>query len=333
MRLPKYLQIEPVGQCNLRCTMCPIRFRRDGPPYGPPAFMDFDKFVRIVDEFVGLEILHLQGLGEPMMHPRFFEMVSYAANKGIRVTTNSNLTLVSQRKAEECVTSGLDALYVSIDGASPETFERIRVRAKLERVLQNVVAVRDARARLQSDTPHLHMVVVVMRQNLDELPDLVRLAHRLSVESVFVQQLSHDFGERGLPSQYKPMIRFVDEQSLRSEPLHRVEEVFAETRKLAQELGVSLRLPHTGTRPYAADTPGRERCDWPFERAYVTYDGRALPCCVTSTPDRADFGDVTAPGSVQKVWRSEKLRVFRERLSSGDPPEVCRSCSVYHGTF
>ena len=43
------------------------------------------------------------------------------------------------------------------------------------------------------------MVVVAMRQNLDELPELVRLAHRLSIDSVFVQHLCHDFGEASLP--------------------------------------------------------------------------------------------------------------------------------------
>ena len=79
--LPSYLQIEPVGQCNLRCRMCPIPFRQDGPPYGPPAFMDFGVFTGIIDQFAGLKDLHLQGLGEPMMHPRFFDMISYAKGR------------------------------------------------------------------------------------------------------------------------------------------------------------------------------------------------------------------------------------------------------------
>ena len=73
---PDYLQLEPVGQCNLRCQMCPIQFRQDGPPHGPPAFMEFEPFTRLLDEFPGLEELQLQGLGEPMMHPRFFDMVA-----------------------------------------------------------------------------------------------------------------------------------------------------------------------------------------------------------------------------------------------------------------
>src|SRR5579884_4279385 len=79
MKFPTYIQMEPVGQCNLRCQMCSIQFRQDGPPYGPPAFMEFSTFTRIIDQFEGLRELHLQGLGEPMMHPRFFDMVAYAA--------------------------------------------------------------------------------------------------------------------------------------------------------------------------------------------------------------------------------------------------------------
>jgi hypothetical protein len=35
LALPTYAQIEPVGQCNLRCQMCSIQFRQDGPPHGP----------------------------------------------------------------------------------------------------------------------------------------------------------------------------------------------------------------------------------------------------------------------------------------------------------
>src|SRR5438445_4786065 len=120
MDLPRFLQIEPVGQCNLRCQMCPIQFRRDGPPYGPPAFMDFETFTRIVDEFPGLKELQLQGLGEPMMHPRFFEMVEYGVNKGAKVSTNTNLTLLNARRAERCVTSGLGELHASVDGATAE---------------------------------------------------------------------------------------------------------------------------------------------------------------------------------------------------------------------
>ncbi|MBX6312688.1 MAG: SPASM domain-containing protein [Isosphaeraceae bacterium] len=332
MQLPRFLQVEPVGQCNLRCRMCPIPFRRDGPPYGPPAFMDFDLFARLLDQFPELEELQLQGLGEPMMHPRFFDMVALAAGRGIKVSTNSNLTLLNARRAELCVTSGLAELHASIDGATAETYERIRVRSYFDRVIRNLEGLVEARRRLGSKTPAVQMVVVAMRQNLHELPDLVRLASRLTIDEVFVQHLCHDFGESSLPAQYRPMRVFVDHETLAGEAPARVERFFSEARAVAQELGVNLRLPRTRPRLHPPGTPGPERCNWPWTGVYVSYQGLAMPCCMVATPDRIQLGNMAEAGA-QAVWNGEAYRAFRAALSSEMPPEVCRSCAIYSGTF
>ena len=332
MQLPKYMQIEPVGQCNLRCQMCSIQFRQDGPPYGPPAFMAFETFTNIIDQFKGLEDLHLQGLGEPMMHPRFFDMVEYAAQKGVRVSTNSNLTLLNERRAERCIKSGLDTLSISIDGVSAETYERIRVRAHFERVVGNLERLLAIKQRQGSSLPHLRLVMVIMRQNLHELPDLVRLAHRWSVESIFVQHLCHDFGEASLPSHYLPMRDFVQEQTLLEEDPQRIERYFGEARAAAKELNIDLRLPRTRIRLHPPGTPGPQRCNWPWTGAYISYQGYSMPCCMISTPDRMNFGKLTGQGA-EALWNGEGYRAFREKLASDEPPEICRSCSIYSGTF
>lgn len=332
VQLPTYVQIEPVGQCNLRCQMCAIPFRQDGPPYGPLAFMPFDTFTRLVDQFAGARELHLQGLGEPLMHPRFFDMVAYATHKGIRVSTNSNLTLLSPRRAERCVTSGLEWLHVSVDGATAETYERIRVRARLARVLENLALLHETRRRLGSERPHLRLVTVVMRQNLHELPDLVRLAHRWSMEAMFVQHLCHDFGESDLPVQYRPMRDFVQKETLLEEDLGRISHYFSEAHAVARELGVDLRLPRPRPRPHPPGTPGPQRCDWPWQKAYISYQGYALPCCMIATPDRVNLGDMVTHG-VEAVWNGPAYHAFRNQLASDQPPEVCRSCSIYKGIF
>lgn len=330
--LPRYVQIEPVGQCNLRCQMCPIPFRQDGPPHGPPAFMRFETFARIIDELPELEHLHLQGLGEPMMHPRFFDMVAYAAQRGVRVTTNTNMTLVlNPRRAERTVTCGLDLIHISVDGATAETYERIRVRAKFDRLRRNLQLLDDAR-RSVAHPPALRLVSVVMRQNLDELADLVRFAHRWSIGEIFVQHLCHDFGESTLPAAYEPMRRFVDEQTLLGESPERIEQSFAAARRVADELGIDLRLPSTTPRPHPPGTPGPKRCDWPYRGAYISYQGLAMPCCMISTPDRFNFGDVTRDG-LAGTWHGAAYETFRRQLASDTPPEICRSCAVYSGTF
>lgn len=332
--LPTFLQIEPVGQCNLRCRMCPIQFRKDGPPHGPPAFMPFETFTRILDQFPPLQELQLQGLGEPMMHPRFFDMVSYATARGIKVGTNTNLTLLNARRAELCLTSGLAELHASIDGATAATYERIRVRAFFDRILGNLQFLLELRRRAGKvpPLPQIRIVMVLMRQNLHELPDLVRLAHRLGIEAIFVQHLCHDFGESSLPAHYRPMREFVDSETLLGEDAARIDRYFGEARSLAQELQVDLRLPRTQPRPHPPGTPGPERCNWPWHGTYVSYQGLAMPCCMVATPDRINLGNLAERGAAA-IWNGPEYQEFRSQLASDNPPEVCRSCSVYNRTF
>jgi hypothetical protein len=53
---------------------------------------------------------------------------------------------------------------------------------------------------------------------------------------------------------------------------------------------------------------------------------------MVSTPDRANLGDMAASG-VTTVWRGAPYADFRARLDSADPPDICRSCALYAGTF
>lgn len=327
-----FAQIEPVGQCNLRCQMCPIQFRRDGPPYGPLAFMPLAVFQHLIDDLSDLETLHLQGLGEPLMHPQFFEMVQYAAARGIRVSTNSNLTLLSPRRARLCITSGLHELHASLDAATPETFERIRVRAKLSRVRRHLDALMQARSAYASDYPRVRIVVVLMRQNLVELPAIVRLAYEHGVPAVFVQHLCHDFQESSLPEHYRPMRQFVAEQTLLREDPAAIEHVFAQARATATSLGIQLRLPRARAALERNGRRGRARCDWPWKGPYISYGGDVMPCCMVATPDRINFGNVKEHG-VDTLWNGEGYGAFRRALDSSDPPPVCRACSVYNGVF
>ena len=329
---PSFVQIEPVGQCNLRCQMCPILFRQDGPPHGPLAFMPYERFTALVDQLAGVEELHLQGLGEPTMHPRFYDMVEYAVARGMRVSTNSNLTLLNPSKAERCVRSGLEWLHVSIDGATAATYEAIRRRARFASVLKNLGGLLDARTRLDSATPRLRLVAVVMRQNLPELPELVRLADHWGMEEFFVQHLAHDFQESTLPAHYAPMRDFVNAQTLLHEDPDRIARYFDAARAVATETGVALRLPRTVPRAHPPGTPGRQRCDWPWRGMYVSYQGLAMPCCMVATPDRKNFGNAINDG-MSAVWKNQAYEEFRRQLDSDTPPEICRNCSLYRGVF
>jgi MoaA/NifB/PqqE/SkfB family radical SAM enzyme len=305
--------------------MCTVNDRGD-----EVAEMSLERFRSLLDQMPGLEELHLQGLGEPMLHPQFFDMVEIASARGIRVSANSNLTLLTPARAQRCIDSGLVSLSVSLDGASAEVYESIRRKASFAKVVRNLGRLVDARDAAHSRL-HVRGVMVLMRGNLDELPELVRLLHRHRVPELLVQRLSSEMDQPDLPTRYIPIRSYVDEAQLRTDDLPHAEEVFAQARAVASELGIDLHLPRlTGSPP--AQTTG-PRCTWPWDQLYVTAAGEMLPCCMVATADRATFGRVFEDGGLVGRWHGDAANEFRARLAADDPPAVCRSCALYKGVF
>jgi radical SAM protein with 4Fe4S-binding SPASM domain len=326
--LPRFAQVEPVGRCNLACRMCTVNERAD-----EVAEMAFERFVALLDAMPGLCELHLQGLGEPMLHPRFFDMVAHAVARGVRVSANTNLTLLTERRAQACIDSGLAALSVSLDGASAAVYERIRRKASHAKVLRNLdrlVAARDAAgAPLQ-----VRGVMVLMRANLHELPALVQLLHAHGVHELLVQRLSNDLAQPDLPARYIPIRRYVDDEELRLDDRRRALAVFEVARDHARALGFALHLPRLeeGAGAARAGSPG---CTWPWDQLYVTAAGELLPCCMVASADRASFGNVfdAAEVRLQDAWSGASARAFRAALAGDQAPAVCRSCALYRGRF
>ena len=81
--------------------------------------MSWDLFTRIVDQFPQIARVVLHGVGEPMMVPALPRMIRYLKDRGTYVLFNTNGTLLTRRKGQELIDSGLDELRVSIDAAEP----------------------------------------------------------------------------------------------------------------------------------------------------------------------------------------------------------------------
>jgi radical SAM protein with 4Fe4S-binding SPASM domain len=271
----------------------------------------------------------LQGLGEPLLAPDLLEMVAYAKKRGVRVGFNTNGTLLTRAVGERLVDLRLDWLHVSLDGARAATFEGIRDGASFERVRTNVRGLLEIRRACGSTHPRVLLVFVAMRRNVGELPEIVRLAADLGTDGVHVQNLSHTFSDTDPAGAYDQIRRFAADEALWDDTA--LDELFSETKRLASELDVELRLPRLVERP--TRPPGEPGCGWPWHSAYVDHRGAVQPCCMIMGSDRATLGEV-GPDGLRSVWRGHAYRRFRERLlSRDDPPEVCRGCSLYRGLF
>lgn len=333
--LPRELQIEITGACNLRCHMCLVRYQ--------PALdrrrasMSFERFKAIVDGAPGLDRVVLQGLGEPLMAPDVFAMIRYASARGIEVGFNTNATLLTRRAAEELVEGGLGWLRISLDGATAATYEAIREGARFDRVVRNVAGLLEVMAERGARRPELGVVFVAMRRNIAELPALVRLVAGWGIRTLRVQNLSHSFSDTDPAGAYREIREYAAAQALWSAgrgggaPARvETEAAFAEARRQADALGVVLRLPAVDepVRPREPGTPG---CDWPWRAAYVRWDGQVQPCCMLMGADRGLLGD--AARGLERVWTGPEYRAFRAALLEELPPEVCRGCSMYRGVF
>jgi radical SAM protein with 4Fe4S-binding SPASM domain len=327
--LPPHLQVEVTSACNLRCTMCLVRYR---PPVNKLAgAMPLELFRGLVDDLPGLQRLTLQGLGEPLLSPFLLDMIGTAVDRGITVGFNSNATLLNRRRAEELVASGVDWLHVSLDGATATTYEKIRDGARFPAVVANLAGLVAAKRRAASATPWIRVVFVAMRDNVAELPELVRRLAGIGVDELRVQNLSHSFSDTDPAGQYAGIRTFTADQALwTGADLDRAAAAFAEATSVARGTGLHLRLPLlSAPEPGPLDRPG---CSWPWDAAYITSEGVVQPCCMVMGDDRATLGRL-GEQSFPQIWYGSAYRDFRRRLASDTPPETCRGCSLYHGTF
>jgi radical SAM protein with 4Fe4S-binding SPASM domain len=326
--LPRALQVEVTGACNLRCRMCLVRYRE--PLDRRRASLTFERFRALVDTLPELETVTLQGLGEPLMAPDLFRMIEYGAARGLRMGFNTNATLLTRATAERLVEAGLDWLHVSLDGATATTYESVRDGSNFEKVGRNVcglVAVMRERAAVR---PRLAVVFVAMRRNVAELADVVRLAASWGVPTVRVQNLSHSFSDTDAGAGYDDIRAFTDAEALWREPSPETERAFTAARDTAAAVGVVLRLPEL--EPASASPPSGAGCDWPWRSAYVRHDGQVQPCCMLMGEDRGLLGDLSR-ASFPEIWRGERYEAFRAALCTDSPPAVCRGCSMYRGVF
>jgi MoaA/NifB/PqqE/SkfB family radical SAM enzyme len=138
------VNLELTNHCNLYCTICPVNTTMKR----PKAFMDPALFRKVIDENPGFDFVLTFQWGEPLLHPQVFELVRYAADRGIRPMLTSNGTRLEPERRKALLESGLERITFSVDG-DRESHERIRGYS-YDRLRADVIALRDDRDRAGS---------------------------------------------------------------------------------------------------------------------------------------------------------------------------------------
>lgn len=157
---PTTLWIEPTNRCNLRCVMCPVslRTREDS------GFMGMDAYRALIDEVSSyVTTVNIFLGGESLLHKDLFDMIRVARSHGITVRLNTNATILTRERAEQLLDSGLDHLIFSFDGYNAETYESIRVNARFEPTLQNILAFLALKKERGARQPYTVLQTIVVR--------------------------------------------------------------------------------------------------------------------------------------------------------------------------
>ena len=181
--------VELTRACNLRCLHCAVSL----PNYVGESlpWASFEKVLAMLRRL--RPSVELSGHGESLAYRRFFEAFRSVVEAGCPVTFTTNAMLLSPELSERMLAHagprGWFQVTVSIDAAEPVLFERLRRGARFPTIVANLEALRDARRRLGLEHPLVAFNTVLMRDNLEQLPGIVRLAAEVGAASVTVVEL------------------------------------------------------------------------------------------------------------------------------------------------
>ena len=194
LEFPKYVQIETVSLCNARCIMCPVEdWIRD------VSIMEdalFEKIAYECKEYADwIERITIQLDGEPLIDKKLEKRIRTLKSIGIRfVAFATNGSLMTARRARTILESGVDEVSFSIDGATKETFEKIRVRLNFEKVVANILSFLNVRDELEAKTI-VRVRMTVQRENQHEMDEFLSFwRSRLGPRDSVYAKVLHTWG-------------------------------------------------------------------------------------------------------------------------------------------
>lgn len=337
------LYVEPTSHCNLACRTCIRNVWAESS--GQMADTTFTRIIEGLRAFAqgSPPTVFFGGFGEPLAHPNIVEMVAKAKALGGPVELITNGTLLTESVSRQLIAAGLDVLWVSIDGATPETYADVRLGAALPDVISNVARFRDVRRTriFQLPTPEIGIVFVAMKRNVADLPAVLRLGSRLHASRFLVTNvLPHTAHMRAevlysraltdiayLPSPWVPHLSLpkMDLDDVTREPLYRAMRAGRNVTFAGNNLGGA-----------------NDRC--PFIEdgaAAIAWDGSFSPCLSLMHSHvsylnggerisrRYVIGNV-AERDLSDLWSAPEHAAFRERVQAFEfsPCAVCGGCEL-----
>ena len=285
--------------------------------------MDWDTFDQLAPVFKNVDLVYLQGWGEPLLHPRFWDMVRRAREYGSKVGFTTSGELLDENNLSALLASGADIMAVSLAGGTAETHERFRPGANFLAIDNSLATLREMRKAVRSPL-RLHLAFLLLRSNMGELQELVKLAKQWRAAEITVSNLT-----------------WVTSGAIESECLHAQPDLWPAAEAALEQALVQANAEGIDFHySLACDEGLSPLCQENVLRAcYVSADGDVSPCVFSGqelprATEGMCFGNIEET-PLAELWNSARAKLFRQIFltrwqrnvrSAHGLPEVCAGC-------
>jgi len=317
-----WIQVEVTSACNAACIYCPRTVYKD---VWEDRHLPLDAFRKLKPAFAKSRHVHLQGWGEPFLHPDFFEMVAIAKAAGCWVGTTTNGMLLNRDRVTRMIESGVDIIAFSLAGTG-EKNDVIRKGTSLKKVLEAICALDRAKKEMGRERPEIHVAYMLFRSGMGELEALPALLDGLGVSQVVVSTLDFVTTDELLKEAVIPAT---------PEEYEEVRSVLDRLVEAGREKGLSVH--------YHLISPEKRRevCTENVQRALcVSSDGAVSPCVYTNlrvsgtyydlqgkkvSCERMVFGNIHEK-NFKDICKEKSYRDFRRSFRKGELAPTCQKC-------
>ena len=261
-------QIELTSRCPLRCRMC----CREGHPALARKDMSLEDFKRFLPYMQDVEAVVLEGWGESLLHPNLVDCIHLVKGAGTRVGFVTGGKTLNRAYISELVRAETDFIGFSLSGATSATHDSIRINSSLPDLLEHIQVFQETKAREKSPYPRLHVVYLLLKDNIAEVPALIRLALDLKIEEVVLIHIALVSN----PWQEEQRIFSLDHGE-------DYRHIIREAQRLAEDFRIRLVVPPLAPQDVAVCSEN------PLRNLYISVDGGVSPCVYLNPPLLSPF--------------------------------------------
>ena len=306
---PRFIEVEVSTRCNLRCLMCEHTYWQE-----KNQDMTLAQLKGIVEQFPKLKWIGLTGIGESFLNSDFMRIVKFVKDRNLYLELYDTFFLIDEKFARGLIEAGVDRMIVSIDAATPQTYEKIRIGSNFNRVVKNIKGLQRLKKKMKSYYPEVVFHYIISKENIDEVLPFVSFVKKLMDKentSILFTAILHEFAE------IKDLVVEIPDKL--------VERVNQKAQKLGIKVAWNRNIPEE-------KDPISKCNEWTMPFIFV--DGTVVPCCAGNEANKRDYQRKTAMGNVFKnsfkeIWNGPKYGTLRQMIHDGKTPPACKYCTIY----